>query len=198
MDMESDFEFKSRLYHDTYASLSRRFLAFLLDGLIVFFPCILGAHLIPMIGSILVWFFYFPILESSEVRATLGKYLLGIQVCDLGGRRISLRTAVIRNILKSVSSLLLFVGFIFALFTQKKQTVHDLLADTLVVYGRSNKGITDAWVERVQQLFQSFSKSQLDNPDSELDQLERLQELRAKGALTEEEFQEQKRRILNR
>ncbi len=151
-----------------------------------------------MIGSILVWFFYFPILESSEVRATLGKYLLGIQVCDLGGRRISLRTAVIRNILKSVSSLLLFVGFIFALFTQKKQTVHDLLADTLVVYGRSNKGITDAWVERVQQLFQSFSKSQLDNPDSELDQLERLQELRAKGALTEEEFQEQKRRILNR
>ena len=85
------------------------------------------------------------------------------------------------------------MGFFFALFTEKKQTLHDLLADTFVVYGKNQRSIADAWIENVRNLFRSvphFSNK------STLSQLERLQALRDQGALTEQEFQEQKRKIL--
>ncbi len=171
-----------------YASLGRRFLALLLDFMILSIPCAIAGHVVPVVGSLVVLFFYAPILESSEMRATLGKHLVGIQVADPMGRRISLRAATVRNILKFVSSVLLFIGFFFALFTQKKQTLHDLLADTLVVYGRRECSIADAWMASVRELFHS----------GPLSQLERLQALRDRGTLTEEEFQEQKRKILSR
>lgn len=171
-------------------------MALLLDAVILFVPCATAGHIIPVVGSLVVWFFYAPILESSEIRATLGKHLVDIQVTDTMGRRISLRTATVRNILKFISSLLLFIGFVFALFTQKKQTLHDLLADTVVVYGRSEKSIADAWMASVRELFHSGSWS-TSGSSGAISQLERLQALRDKGALTEEEFQEQKRKIIS-
>lgn len=180
----------------TYASLGRRFLALLLDLMILFLPCAIAGHIIPVVGSFIVLFFYAPILESSEIRATLGKHLVGIQVTDPMGRRISLRAATVRNVLKSVSSVLLFIGFFFALFTQRKQTLHDLLADTLVVYGRSERPIADVWMANVRELFQASPSSAYEST-STLSQLERLQALRNNGSLTEEEFQQQKRRILS-
>ncbi len=179
-----------------YASLGRRFLALLLDLMILFIPCAIAGHVIPVVGSLVVLFFYAPILESSEIRATLGKHLVGIQVTDPMGRRISLRAAMVRNVLKFVSSMLLFIGFFFALFTQKKQALHDLLADTLVVYGRSERPIADAWMASVRELFRSGPLS-ANESFSALSQLERLQALRDKGTITEEEFQEQKQKILS-
>ncbi|MGK5081717.1 RDD family protein [Bdellovibrionota bacterium FG-1] len=181
----------------SYAPLGRRFLALLLDLMILFIPCALAGHIIPVIGSLVVLFFYAPILESSELRATLGKHLVGIQVTDPMGRRISLRAATIRNVLKFVSSMLLFIGFFFALFNPKKQTLHDLLADTLVVYGRSERPIADAWMAQIRELFQSSpAPTEPTETPSVLSQLERLQALRDKAALTEDEFQEQKRALL--
>ncbi len=180
------------------ASFGRRTMAFLLDCLIMAIPCAIGAHLIPIAGGFVVWFLYHPILESSEIRATLGKHLVGIQVCDLTGRRISLRAAIVRNLLKWVSLVLAFIGFIFALFTPKRQALHDFLADTLVVYGRSSRSIADAWVASMRELFQMTPLAESSRPsDGGLEQLERLQALREKGALSEDEFQAQKQKILS-
>ncbi len=173
-----------------YSSLSRRALALVLDSIILAIPCAVMGHIIPVLGGLVVAFFYAPVLESSEIRATIGKSLMGIQVTDMNGGRISFRAALIRNILKAVSSLLLFLGFVVALFTEKKQTLHDLIADTLVVYGRSPRPIGDAWMSCVRELFNMEA--------SPVSELERLQALRDRGALTEEEFQEQKRKILSR
>lgn len=178
------------------ASLSRRLLAFILDTIILIIPCAIAGHIIPFLGGVVMWFFYAPILESSEIRATLGKHLVGIQVVDFMGQRVSLRTAVIRNIIKFFSSVLLFIGFLFALFNQRKQTLHDLIADTLVVYGRSEKPISDAWVTNIKKIFQSSHINS--NASETISQLERLQALRTSGALTEEEFQNQKREILSK
>lgn len=176
-----------------YASLGRRLLAFILDAVILFLPCAIGGHLIPFIGGVIVWFFYAPILEASELRATLGKHLMGIQVVDTAGRRISLRASIIRNVLKFASSILLFIGFFFALFTARRQALHDILAETTVVYGRSSQPVADAWIATTRDLFQTHSPG---SSHSTISQLERIQTLRDRGALTEEEFQEQKRRIL--
>jgi uncharacterized RDD family membrane protein YckC len=186
----------SASYASSYASLTRRFVAFFLDLLILIIPCAIGAHLIPIAGGLVVLFFYAPILESSDIRATLGKHLMGIQVSDEMGRKISFRAALIRNVLKSISSILLFIGFFFALFTSRKQALHDMMADTFVVYGRSERSIADAWTKSVRELFHMGQSASSRTDESALSQLERLQALRDKGTLTDEEFSQQKAKIL--
>ncbi len=183
-----------------YASISRRLLAFVLDSLIIAIPLAIGAHILPVIGGVIVWFFYAPLMESSELRATPGKNLVGIQVTDLSGRRISLKMALLRNALKAVSFLFVFLGCFVALFTRRKQALHDIFADTIVVYGRSEQSIPDTWMKTVRELFSSDVSSSNDSggksEKSTLEQLERLQSLREKGALSEEEFQKAKAAIL--
>lgn len=175
-----------------YASIGRRFVAVLLDALILVIPAAMANHVIPVAGGILITFFYAPVLESSEVRATIGKHLMGIQVCDLAGRRISFRAAVIRYFMKIVSSVFLFLGHVVAFFTERKQALHDLVAETIVVYGRSEKSIFDAWMDQCKSIF----GSQQVREASRLSELERLQALRERGALSEEEFQKEKKRVM--
>ena len=141
-----------------YASPGRRILAMLIDCAVLSVPCTVASYLIPLLGGLAVWFFYAPVLESSELRATLGKRLLGIQVTDVAGGRISLKAALIRNALKFISSALVFIGFFLALFTEKKQALHDLLADTLVVNGRSARPIVDTWMETVRSLYRQLTE----------------------------------------
>jgi uncharacterized RDD family membrane protein YckC len=58
---------------------------------------------------------------------------LGIKVTDLNGSRIDFGRATGRYFGKFISSIILFIGFIMVAFTQKKQGLHDILADCLVV-----------------------------------------------------------------
>jgi uncharacterized RDD family membrane protein YckC len=178
-----------------YASLGRRLMALCLDGLILAIPCTFANAAIPFVGGMVVWFLYAPLLEASEIRATLGKYLLGIQVVDHEGGTISLKASLVRNVLKCLSTVLACLGFLFALFNDKKQTVHDLVADTVVVNGKSSRSIPETWADSVRHLFpwEGWGKK---NPESTISQLERIEALRKSGALTDEEFQAQKQKIL--
>jgi uncharacterized RDD family membrane protein YckC len=76
---------------------------------------------------------YFTLLESSRLQATFGKLLLGIRIVDLSGKRISLARGVGRFFAKALSEQVLLIGYFMAAFSEKKQTLHDLLAGTLVV-----------------------------------------------------------------
>ena len=76
---------------------------------------------------------YFTFFESSKLQATPGKMLIGIIVTDLQGQRISFLRALGRNLGKVLSHMLLNIGFIMAGFTARRQALHDLLAETLVV-----------------------------------------------------------------
>lgn len=126
-----------------YAHFWKRAVAVIVDGLIVSIPMrfimfIVGATnpdaLWQWSGvSILVQFLYFTIMESSERQATLGKTLLGIYVVNKDGGRISYGQAVGRYLSKILSGLLLCIGYLMALFTEKKQALHDLIASTYVV-----------------------------------------------------------------
>lgn len=93
------------------------------------------AQLSPVAAIImlLVSVFYFPILESSSLQATPGKLALGIKVTDLQGNRIGFGRALGRNLAKIVSVIILYIGFIMAGFTAKKQALHDMIAGCLVV-----------------------------------------------------------------
>ena len=76
---------------------------------------------------------YYALLESSDSQATLGKRALGIKVTDLQGEQISFGRALGRVFAHVLSSVIVGFGFVMALFTERRQTLHDKVAGTLVV-----------------------------------------------------------------
>jgi uncharacterized RDD family membrane protein YckC len=88
------------------------------------------------VASLISWvvnLLYFSFMESSKFQATIGKLALGIIVTDVGGQKLDFVKALIRNISKIISSCILFIGYLMAAFTEKKQALHDMIAGTLVV-----------------------------------------------------------------
>jgi uncharacterized RDD family membrane protein YckC len=80
-----------------------------------------------------VFVLYFPLQESSDAQATLGKRALGIKVTNLNGQRISFVRAVARTFAKMLSVVILLIGFLMAAFTERKQALHDMVAGTYVL-----------------------------------------------------------------
>jgi len=76
---------------------------------------------------------YYIVMESSALQGTLGKRALGLRVTDMNGRRIRLGRAIVRYLVRPLSSQPFQVGFILAGITPKKQALHDFIARTLVV-----------------------------------------------------------------
>jgi|ERR1700722_6354406 len=146
-----------------YAGFWLRFVAFIIDAIVLSFlgtiitlpfmasmglRGIMRGHvpmsreeLIPLMGAfirlslirtVLNWLYY-ALLESSAWQATLGKKALGLEVTDMQGMRISFGRATGRFFAKIISGIILFIGFIMAGFTEKKQALHDMIAGTLVI-----------------------------------------------------------------
>jgi len=65
---------------------------------------------------------------------TIGKSLMGLQVVPLKGGRIGLVRAIVRYLGYIVSIIPLFFGFLWILFSRKRQGWHDKIARTCVVY----------------------------------------------------------------
>lgn len=76
---------------------------------------------------------YFALMESSAKQATLGKMALSIIVTDVNGNRLTFGRATGRYFGKIISGLILYIGFLMAAFTEKKQALHDIIAGSLVV-----------------------------------------------------------------
>lgn len=123
-----------------YAGFWRRVLASLIDGILL--SIVTGSFTWTVdfddfkitygLGIVVQWL-YFALMESSNRQATLGKMAIGIVVTDENYRRINFGQASGRFFGKFLSAIILGIGFIMAGFTQKKQALHDVLADTLVV-----------------------------------------------------------------
>ncbi|XPV70077.1 MAG: RDD family protein [Halarcobacter sp.] len=66
--------------------------------------------------------------------ATIGKIITKIKVVDFNSLgRVNIFTAMTRSILRLVSEMFFYIGFIFAFLGESRQTFHDKLARTLVV-----------------------------------------------------------------
>lgn len=76
---------------------------------------------------------YSSLQESSVHQATWGKRAMGIKVATLDGRRLGFGHAIGRWFAKLLSYLTLYIGFLMAVFTARKQALHDMVASTLVV-----------------------------------------------------------------
>lgn len=88
-------------------------------------------------GLVLVLFLmgwlYYALMESSKRQATLGKMALGLKVTDMEGKRISFGRATGRYFGKIISGMILYIGYILAGLTEKKQALHDIMAGCLVI-----------------------------------------------------------------
>jgi uncharacterized RDD family membrane protein YckC len=76
---------------------------------------------------------YFAVMESSSKQGTLGKMVLKLKVTDLNGNRLGFGRATGRYFAKWINSFALYVGWIIAGFTARKQGLHDFIAGTLVL-----------------------------------------------------------------
>ena len=120
----------------TYAGFWVRFLAFIIDFIIV--GAASGVVTAGTMGAgIVVTFFgpwlYEAFMLSSEWQATVGKKVMSIVVTDLNGGRISFARATGRHFAKYISAFILGIGFFMQPFTSRKQALHDMIAETLVV-----------------------------------------------------------------
>jgi uncharacterized RDD family membrane protein YckC len=128
--------------NENYGGFWIRFLAYVVDGLIVGIAFFLIVMLLGVMGLELfspeliylaLGILYWAILQSSARQATYGKSLVGLKVTGLAGERITLGRALAREAAKIVSALTLLIGFIIAGFTKRKQALHDFVASTYVV-----------------------------------------------------------------
>src|SRR6185503_1175660 len=84
------------------------------------------------VAMVLLGQLYHAYFVSSEKMATPGKRLCGLYVTDLEGHRLGFGHALGRNLAALASYLTLYIGFIMAGFTERKQALHDKIAGTLV------------------------------------------------------------------
>lgn len=130
-----------------YAGFWRRFLAAFLDGIVIGVANSLVAvamgypvfdvereyfDLPGLVGIAISWV-YFALQESSPAMGTLGKRAMGIRVTNMNGERITFGQATGRFFGRYISTMILLIGYLMMLWDDKKQTLHDKMAGTLVV-----------------------------------------------------------------
>lgn len=77
---------------------------------------------------------YYAWFESSRYQGTPGKMALGLIVTDMQGRRVTFARASGRFFAKIITGLIpLFIGYIMAGFTERRQALHDMIASCLVL-----------------------------------------------------------------
>jgi len=139
------------------AGIALRFVAVLLDAVIVFLPLGLLVGLMTGggyadsgdgyanagidVGGNAFWLLvalgvgYYIVCEAAT-GATLGKRLVGIRVVGEHGDRVTVGAAVVRNLLRLVDALFFYlVGFLFASTSPRGQRLGDRAARTVVVRG---------------------------------------------------------------
>ncbi len=119
-----------------YAGFWQRFVAILIDWVVLGVGS--GVVYVATFGTVFIAYFilawiYEAFMLSSEWQATLGKRALSIVVTGMDGGRISFWRATARHFAKYISGFILLIGYIMAAFTARKQALHDMIAETLVV-----------------------------------------------------------------
>lgn len=129
-----------------YASIGSRFVASLVDGLIIgvpigfvggFVTSTLGEDIAPLLNFLLqmggsvgyfVWY-------QAKTGQTIGKKMMHIRVVNaMDGQTPSMGTLALREIVgKFVSSAILMIGYLWAFRDPRKQALHDKIANTLVI-----------------------------------------------------------------
>ena len=144
-----------------YAGFWKRFVALIVDTLILMFFCagviqiftpimqtlleiagmnpqdiVVIIYLIIVFQNFVVIFLYYTVFVSSGLQGTLGKYVLGLKITDDNGGRISFFRAIVRFFASIFSLAIFLIGCLMLLWTKNKQALHDKVAGTFVKIDR--------------------------------------------------------------
>jgi uncharacterized RDD family membrane protein YckC len=94
-----------------------------------------GFILIGFLPSVLIYFFYHPVLELSMRGRTPGKRIAGVRLVTIQGGIPSAGAILIRNLFRLLDSLplLYVIGLVCVMFTRNHVRVGDMAAGTLLV-----------------------------------------------------------------
>ena len=151
----------------------------------------LGGMMWAKLMGIAVGWVYYASMESSRFQGTLGKHILGLNVVDSQLHRVSFGRATGRFFGRILSAIPFGLGFLVQPFTKKRQTWHDMLADCLVVKNtQQNARVADADLpER--------AKHHYCDPKDKYTHLATLKKLKDDGAITDEEYAIEKKKLLD-
>lgn len=124
-----------------WAGVGARFLAYLIDILPITFAIFAINAQFDFLSqrgqirdlSFIVYILYCVFTEGSAMQGTIGKRMLGLRVTDNSGRQLTIRRALGRNLAKIISYIPLGLGFIWAIWSNRKRGWHDMIANTLVI-----------------------------------------------------------------
>jgi len=95
---------------------------------------IIGFFFLALVASVLVTWLYHALMESSEWQATVGKRMFGLVVTDTAGQRVSFARASGRHFGKIITNMLpVFIGYLMAAFTERRQALHDMIAGCVIL-----------------------------------------------------------------
>jgi uncharacterized RDD family membrane protein YckC len=140
---------ENHLFAGQYAGFWTRFWAYLLDLIVIGsinrliinpvfraldIPLLEEGIFSPMtIATAVVFYLYF-VLMTKYLGQTLGKMVFGLKVVELDGTSLTWGTVIFREWIGRFISATIFVLYVVVAFTNKKQGLHDLFADTTVIY----------------------------------------------------------------
>jgi uncharacterized RDD family membrane protein YckC len=130
-----------------------RFLAFLVDQFIIGMLFAAGVVLVqsainvifqssldiqdgalPVVAAFALWSFLYTAGSLAATGRTIGKAILGLTVVRSDGAALDGRHAALRTLMFPLSFVLFGIGFLLGLFRRDRRELHDLIADTGVVY----------------------------------------------------------------
>ena len=142
-----------------YAGFFRRYAAALIDALIMIVPSLFiggSVAVIPLsfgLGLVL-GLLYKPVFESSVMAATPGKALMGIVVQSEDGQTLTYKKAVIRYLCSYLSIAIMGIGYLMQPFTSKRQTLHDMLSEAVVIRKEtSDLNYFIVWKDQLKNIF---------------------------------------------
>jgi len=122
------------------AGFWRRVGALIVDALVLAIPTIIVIIVLGNTGianaiTTLISLVYYVALEGGPTGQTVGKRALGIRVLDFRGGTgaIGFGRALVRNLVKYISGVVVLLGYLWMLWDREKQTWHDKAATSVVV-----------------------------------------------------------------
>ena len=84
-------------------------------------------------------YYYYALMTMYQIffihkySTTLGKMALKLEIIAENGEKISASQIWLRSFVRLISGNFLYLGFVLALFTQKRQTLHEYFAKTIII-----------------------------------------------------------------
>jgi uncharacterized RDD family membrane protein YckC len=86
-----------------------------------------------MLAYLIIDVIYTVGLQASSGGATFGQKSMGLRLVTVKYENPTLGALILRYFMSLISSIFLKIGFLIALFSDKKQTLHDMVSGTIVV-----------------------------------------------------------------